>query len=624
MPLKQPKEGQVILALTAAENGVDESADVKCNSSERDTVSTEMEVGGRQTWGNKADYILATVGFAVGFGNLWRFPYLCQKNGGGAFLIPYFISLVLLGIPLFFLELAIGQSVRQGPIGVWKAIHPYLGGVGLASVVVCLLISMYYNMIIGWSFYYLFVSFQDPLPYSSCPLGPNCTVNEGCNLAGRTQYYWYTKALGATTSIENIGDFQWHLCLVLLLSWIVLYLFVSRGVKSAGKAVYVTATLPYIILAIFFGRAVTLKGSLDGIIHMFKPEFFSLLDPIVWLEAATQVFFSVGVGFGTLIAMSSYNPIHNNCRRDAIFISLTDSFTSVFAAVVVFSVLGFKAHSSYDECLAVYGGANNTNLPTGMTINQKCHNLTHWLSASFQGPGLTFIAFTEAILKLPVSPLWSVLFFCMLLSLGFGSMFGILEGALNSLHDQKVIPLRKEILTALTCFLCMAVGLLFCQTSGEYWLQMFDSFTGTLPLLFICFFELIGVSWVYGANRFYDDIEYMLRVRPGWYWKLTWRFVSPLIVLVIFVCSLFNMGMKPVTYSAWRENEGDVKSVEYPVWCYFIIAILIFASCICIPAVFILRLFQRVTGKRKRDSEIVRDLLQSSINKKSLQSNEET
>lgn len=83
MPRKQPKEGQVILALTAAENGVDESADVKCNSSERDTVSTEMEVGGRQTWGNKADYILATVGFAVGFGNLWRFPYLCQKNGGG-------------------------------------------------------------------------------------------------------------------------------------------------------------------------------------------------------------------------------------------------------------------------------------------------------------------------------------------------------------------------------------------------------------------------------------------------------------------------------------------------------------------------------------------------------------
>lgn len=159
----------------------------------------------------------------------------------GAFLIPYFISLVLLGIPLFFLELAIGQSTRMGPVGVWRSIHPYLGGVGIASAVVCFLICMYYNVIIGWSFYYLFASFQDPLPYSSCPAGPNCTVNEECKLAGRTQYFWYTKTLASNSSIEDTGDFQWHLCLVLLLAWIIQYLFVNRGVQSAGKvkALYV-------------------------------------------------------------------------------------------------------------------------------------------------------------------------------------------------------------------------------------------------------------------------------------------------------------------------------------------------------------------------------------------------
>ena len=158
-----------------------------------------------------------------------------SSSSSGAFLIPYFISVILLGIPLLFLELAIGQSLRQGPIGVWKAIHPYLSGVGLASAVVCVLISMYYNVIIGWCFYYLFASFQDPLPYSFCPAGPNCTVNEECKLAGRTQYYWYTKTLGATTSIEDMGDFQWHLCLVLCLAWIVLLIIINRGVQSAGK-----------------------------------------------------------------------------------------------------------------------------------------------------------------------------------------------------------------------------------------------------------------------------------------------------------------------------------------------------------------------------------------------------
>ena len=109
----------------------------------------------------------------------------------GAFLIPYLISLVLLGIPLFFMELAVGQSLRKGSVGVWNVIHPYLGGVGYGSVMISLLVCVYYNMIIAWCFYYLFMSFQDPLPYSVCPTAENDTIVEECRLAGRTQYYWY-------------------------------------------------------------------------------------------------------------------------------------------------------------------------------------------------------------------------------------------------------------------------------------------------------------------------------------------------------------------------------------------------------------------------------------------------
>lgn len=612
MSRKDAEDDQVSLELIK-ENDDEEKADLRDKNNSYGTpdndVEIELEDGRRNTWNTKGEYILAMLGYSVGFGNFWRFPYLCQKNGGGAFLIPYLISLVLLGIPLFFLELAIGQRIRKGPIGVWKTIHPYLGGVGIASAIVCLLVCMYYNVILGWCFYYFFASFQDPLPYSSCPLGLNCSVNVECQVAGRTQYFWYNKAIGASSSIEDMGVFQWHLCLVLGLAWIVLYLFVNRGVQSAGKAVYVTALFPYVVLAIFLGRGVTLEGSTDGIIHMFKPQFSRLASGEVWLEAATQVFFSVGVGFGSLIAMSSYNPIHNNCRRDALFVSLSDSFTSIFTSSVVFAVLGFKAHNSYEDCLAVYGGVNNTNLPPGMTLEQKCHTMDYWLSKTFQGPGLTFIAFTEAILKLPISPLWSVLFFCMLLSLGLGSMFGLLEGVLNPLYEQKLFSVRKEILTAVTCFICMAVGLLFCQTSGEYWLQMFDSYIATLPLLFICFFELIGVSWVYGAKRFEDDIEYMIRSRPGLYWQITWRFVSPLIVLVIFVASLVNMGINPMTYSAWIPNKGDVESVKYPTWCYPIIFFLIFASCIFVPLVFLVKLCQRFATKRKEDGAIVEGTL---------------
>ena len=153
----------------------------------------------------------------------------------GAFLIPYFLSLFLLGIPLFFLELAIGQSLRQGSVGVWNAIHPYLGGLGYACVVVCLLVGMYYNMIIAWCFYYLFASFQEPLPYSSCPRLDNGTKLEECLEAGRTQFYWYRKALDASPSIEESGGLVWHLILVLLVAWAVVFLCMMRGVQSAGK-----------------------------------------------------------------------------------------------------------------------------------------------------------------------------------------------------------------------------------------------------------------------------------------------------------------------------------------------------------------------------------------------------
>lgn len=158
----------------------------------------------------------------------------------GAFLIPYVLCLALLGIPIFFLELAIGQSVRQGSIGVWNYIHPYLGGVGFASVMVCFLVGVYYNMIIAWCFYYLFASWQDPLPYSFCPTvqvnGTNITkALEECTLAGRTQYYWYKNALGITGSIDESGGISWHMALSLLLAWIVVFLCMMKGVQTAGK-----------------------------------------------------------------------------------------------------------------------------------------------------------------------------------------------------------------------------------------------------------------------------------------------------------------------------------------------------------------------------------------------------
>lgn len=123
----------------------------------------------RDSWDSKLTFLLATIGYAVGLGNVWRFPYLAQKNGGGAFLIPYFVMLAIEGIPIFYLELAIGQRLRKGAIGVWNQVSPYLGGIGISSAIVSFNVALYYNTIIAWCLFYFVQSFNSELPWSECP-----------------------------------------------------------------------------------------------------------------------------------------------------------------------------------------------------------------------------------------------------------------------------------------------------------------------------------------------------------------------------------------------------------------------------------------------------------------------
>lgn len=114
----------------------------------------------RAAWSGKMQFFLSIIGYSVGLGNIWRFPYLCQQNGGGAFLIPFFVMLILEGVPLFLIELGLGQRMRQGALGVWNTIHPWLGGIGIASCIVTFFVALYYNVIITWCFFYLFNSLE--------------------------------------------------------------------------------------------------------------------------------------------------------------------------------------------------------------------------------------------------------------------------------------------------------------------------------------------------------------------------------------------------------------------------------------------------------------------------------
>uniref|UniRef100_A0A4W4H8P8 Transporter n=1 Tax=Electrophorus electricus TaxID=8005 RepID=A0A4W4H8P8_ELEEL len=540
-----------------------------------------LDVAGeeRPAWGSKLQYILAQVGFSVGLGNVWRFPYLCQKNGGGAYLVPYFILLVTIGIPLFFLELSVGQRIRRGSIGVWNYISPHLGGLGFASCMVCLFVGLYYNVIIGWSLFYFSQSFQQPLPWDECPLLKNKTK---CEKSSATTYFWYRRTLDISDSISESGGLNWRMTLCLVAAWTIVCLAMIKGIQSSGKVMYFSSLFPYVVLICFLVRGLLLQGSVDGIIHMITPKVEIMLEPKVWREAATQVFFALGLGFGGVIAFSSYNKRDNNCHFDAVLVSFINFFTSVLATLVVFAVLGFKANFMNNKCVQLTWPSC-----AGADV---CVSLSPSLPLSpqaVQGTGLAFIAFTEAMTHFPASPFWSVMFFLMLVNLGLGSMFGTIEGIITPLVD--TFKLRKEILTLGCCLISLGFGLIFVQRSGNYFVSMFDDYSATLPLLIVVFLENVAVAWVYGTDKFFEDLKDMLGFAPSRYYYYMWKYVTPLLLLGLLTASAIQLALTPPTYSAWIQDLEQ--SLSYPPWGLAVCISLVLIAVLPVPVVLILRCF---------------------------------
>ncbi|XP_047209181.1 sodium- and chloride-dependent transporter XTRP3-like isoform X3 [Girardinichthys multiradiatus] len=530
--------------------------------------------------------------------------------------------LFLEGVPLFYLELAIGQKMRLGSIGAWTAISPYLGGLGLASVVTSLYLCLYYNIINAWSFWYLFHSFQPVLPWAACPVNSNRTGPiEECERATPTQYFFYRETLNISPSIQENGSIHTGQALCFLLAWLITYLFIVRGVKSTGKVVYFTATFPYVVLFIYLIRGITLHGAINGVKYMFTPKMEELSNPTTWINAATQIFFSLGLGFGSLIAFASYNQYHNNFEHQAIIVSLINSGTSIFSSVVTFAIYGFKATLNYENCLErtrivllntfslaedsitidnVFewiGKLNKTYPEQFAELSCKLEdcNLESELSTAVEGTGLAFIVYSEAIKNMPLSQLWSVLYFVMLLLLGMGSMLGNITAIITPLRDFKVLScISDEIFNGVVCLVCLLLGLGFTTSSGNYWFTMFNDYGATFSLLFIVLIEVITVSYFYGIKRFDKDIEDMLGHRPNWFWKIMWAGVSPLLLiglLLFYVINIIQGGIP--TYQAWNKDLGKSEQMEYPLFGLVFIGLLSVSSVSCVPLTALYVFWQR-------------------------------
>nr|CAD7597644.1 unnamed protein product [Timema genevievae] len=469
---------------------------------------------GRETWGSNADFLLSIIGFAVDLANVWRFPYLCYRNGGGAFLIPYTLMLVFGAVPLFYMELILGQYNRQGPISVWricplfKVLPPTCPG--------CTATTRGTPSGAGsppsW----------DPPQDSTTPSNTSLGWSTTKLPHSPASEYFHRAVLEMQWSngLHEIGYPKWQLVLCLLLVYTMLYLSLFKGVKSSGKVVWVTATLPYVVLTILLIRGLMLPGALTGISYYLKPELSRLSDTQVWVDAAVQIFYSVGAGFGVHLSYASYNTFHNNCFRDCLITTAVNCFTSFFSGFVIFTYLGFMSHK--------------------------------------QG--------------IPISLM--------------GGMECVITGLMDEFHSFfQGRRFAREIFTLGAATVSFSIALI---NGGIYMFHLFDTYSAGISLLCSALFESIAISWFYGLERFSQDVESMLGSKPGIYWRVCWKFISPSFIIGVVMFGLLYY--QPLQYNGYH----------YPYWAEWIGWSLALSSIMMIPLVAVIQLLQTEGSLKER------------------------
>jgi len=309
---------------------------------EKDIIKADKMTAVRGKWSRKIEFLLSCIGFAVGLGNVWRFPIRVYES-----------------IPILLLEMGIGQLSGRGPTKVFKLV-PIIYGLGWAMIVGSIFIEIYYAVIIAWSYFYLFGSFTKNMPWTVCAHkfnSPNClesgTVkfNTSEVYVSSTSEYWDYYVTGFVkypervpyVMNENPGSPQWRLAPCLLLVWLVAAIVLMFGVKISGKVMYFAVLYPYFALFCLFVLGCTLPGAANGVRFYLEPDWSKIYNPTNLRGAVEQLFFSSSLAMGGMIAYSSYNEFRDNFYRDAIIVIFIDFFTSLLAGFAVFPILGYIA-----------------------------------------------------------------------------------------------------------------------------------------------------------------------------------------------------------------------------------------------------------------------------------------
>ncbi|CAG5104311.1 Oidioi.mRNA.OKI2018_I69.chr1.g1191.t1.cds [Oikopleura dioica] len=423
-----------------------------------------------------------------------------------------------------------------------------------------------------------------------------------------------------------------------------------NGAEAGGAFLYFIAITPYVVLLIFLGIGLSTAGGPEGIAELFQADWEALKDARVWIDASSQIFFSLSVCFGGIVAFSSYNPIKQNLLRDATIVASVNSGTSLFASCVIFSLLGNRAWTAFENCKSTtidnslnffdeaedfYGDKTYDEIydfvlnkcesencdPVDVFQRQsKCDFSKILQEDTPSGTGLIFIAVAEAVVDLPGSFILSMIFFFMVILLGLGSMVGTFEGVITPVYDGlqasskwRKIP-KQALVLVMSCF-AFAIGLIFATNAGNYWLDIFNDYSASINLLIIGVLQFVVVAWIYGAEKWLSEIDWMIYGEDGeqpglvvricrLFLKTCWTVLSPGLILFVLIFFMVDIFQNPPAYKVWDKTTGDWKlenatnpdsdylKQEYSAAGSAVIAILHILCLIWIPVMLIKALFK--------------------------------
>ena len=443
----------------------------------------------RDQWGTKLGFLLAAIGSAIGLGNIWRYPYVVYENGGGAFLIPYFVALATAGLPILMLEYSLGHRYRQGAPATFHFVSRRWEALGWWQAAISFVIATYYVVIIAWCLSFIYYS-----------LGQDSGDDTGAFFIGD---YLATSDGAAPSGFWDIGGLQWKVVLPLAIAWLLIGFLmhrgVSRGIEMASRVLMPTLVVMLIIIVI---RAVTLDGAEVGLDVLFTPDFGRLGDASVWVAAYGQVFFSLSIAFSIMIAYSSYLPKRTDLSNSALIVGLSNAGFELLAAIGVFGALGFLAQAS------------------GVPVTEVAQS----------GVVLAFIVFPQVISALPaLNSVFGVIFFGTLFFAGITSMVSILETVVASVREK--FDLGRTAAVNWICGLATLISLLYVTRGGLFYLDTIDHFVNAYGLVVAGLLQVVLIAWI--ARTLTDQqrhINAISFVQVGTWWTVSLKYVTPLLL----------------------------------------------------------------------------------------------